>query len=486
MKILFITLVHIIISIPDPYRTLGVSQNATNAEIKKAYKAGLIKSHPDRFDESQKDIMSKKYTSIQEAYDILSNPEYRKAWDEYGERGLDMAKKQRQEREFHQNNQRMNEEAQNIKQDVLQSSPVKKLNMANLYSFYRRNSVTIVLLYRSTDNSIQELSNLITKLNTEFDQIFTIYRIYCDEEEELCAEYSAFNTPKINIFSSSINKAPIDLDISEELRLINVKSNQLTNLIVNEASNLMEDFVTFINSDNIDSFESRPNPKIILFTNKLQTPPLLRQLSKDYKQSVSFGIVKNPSTYLTDMFEIVSLPTILGFPTGKLYIKETYNGSFNINEIKKFIRDMVASQQEAQNRISTFNQHTVFKRGICDKDDRKYCLFIFKDQFTPETLNSFTSKFIQEMPSQPFKIIIISDTFFDKKSLGNNIGLNNDQFNFLVWKGNMKKILGFKFDYLNFTEIRSLLEDILSEMKLMKKLPEQLSSYVQKSVNEEL
>lgn len=57
----------------DPYTVLGVSQNATDAEIKKAYYELAKKYHPDNYDDSNplKDLAAEKMREVNEAYDYL-------------------------------------------------------------------------------------------------------------------------------------------------------------------------------------------------------------------------------------------------------------------------------------------------------------------------------------------------------------------------------------------------------------------------------
>lgn len=61
----------------DYYAILGVSRNATDAEIKKAYKALALKHHPDRNrnkSDVQQDEASKKFQDISEAQAVLTDP----------------------------------------------------------------------------------------------------------------------------------------------------------------------------------------------------------------------------------------------------------------------------------------------------------------------------------------------------------------------------------------------------------------------------
>ncbi|KAK9314540.1 hypothetical protein V1522DRAFT_346041 [Lipomyces starkeyi] len=65
----------------DPYGTLGISKNASDKEIKKAYYALAKKYHPDV---NTEDGAEKKFHDIQDAYEILSNAEKKSQFDSFG------------------------------------------------------------------------------------------------------------------------------------------------------------------------------------------------------------------------------------------------------------------------------------------------------------------------------------------------------------------------------------------------------------------
>src|ERR1700678_1966507 len=64
---------------PDYYKALGVGKNASDEEIKKAYRKLARKYHPDR---NQGDKQAEeRFKEISQAHDVLSDPEKRKQYD---------------------------------------------------------------------------------------------------------------------------------------------------------------------------------------------------------------------------------------------------------------------------------------------------------------------------------------------------------------------------------------------------------------------
>ena len=69
----------------DYYEVLGVSRDATEEAIKKAYRKLALKWHPDQHQGDGKESAEAKFKQVSEAYEVLSDPEKRQKYDRFGE-----------------------------------------------------------------------------------------------------------------------------------------------------------------------------------------------------------------------------------------------------------------------------------------------------------------------------------------------------------------------------------------------------------------
>lgn len=73
----------------DYYDILGVAKNASEDDIKKAYRKLAMKYHPDRNQGDEAKKAEEKFKEAKEAYEMLSDAQKRAAYDQYGHAGVD-------------------------------------------------------------------------------------------------------------------------------------------------------------------------------------------------------------------------------------------------------------------------------------------------------------------------------------------------------------------------------------------------------------
>jgi molecular chaperone DnaJ len=73
----------------DYYEVLGVNKNASEAELKKAYRRLAMKYHPDRNTGDDKTASEQRFKEAKEAYEVLADPQKRAAYDQFGHAGVE-------------------------------------------------------------------------------------------------------------------------------------------------------------------------------------------------------------------------------------------------------------------------------------------------------------------------------------------------------------------------------------------------------------
>ncbi|MDO9476878.1 MAG: DnaJ domain-containing protein, partial [Pseudohongiella sp.] len=70
----------------DYYEVLGVPRDATEADLKKAYRRVAMKHHPDRNPDNKES--EELFKEANEAFEVLSNPEKKARYDQFGHAGV--------------------------------------------------------------------------------------------------------------------------------------------------------------------------------------------------------------------------------------------------------------------------------------------------------------------------------------------------------------------------------------------------------------
>jgi len=116
--------------------------------------------------------------------------------------------------------------------------------------------------------------------------IISVGAVDCKEDEELCEEFSVFDSGSgntVKVFTENTH---------DDGTLYSGKMEWKS--IASFASKKMQSFVNVVTQDNYLGFidQSPSKNKILLFTDKKFTPPLFKSLSKTYKEKLIFGEVR--------------------------------------------------------------------------------------------------------------------------------------------------------------------------------------------------
>ncbi|KAJ3424027.1 DNAj [Anaeramoeba flamelloides] len=121
----------------DHYQRLNVSRSATKPEIKRAYKKIALLCHPDKVSEDKKSQAIEIFSSVNEAYHVLSDPELRRVYDqdlmfqktntqlERGLMGLKKKKKKKEKKKNNKNNSKIKIQNENFTTTTTTTTRIK-------------------------------------------------------------------------------------------------------------------------------------------------------------------------------------------------------------------------------------------------------------------------------------------------------------------------------------------------------------------------
>ena len=238
----------------DYYKILGVKRTATKAEIRKAFNKLSLKYHPDKNKDNPKKA-KEKFIKIANAYEVLSNDEKRKIYDQYGEEGvkaneqgggtgahfetMDLgdifshffggmggSRKKGQSSGFGGfenifesffpgggNSGRRpggpggpggRQQQNGMKdQNYFKGTKVKTIKMKSLTLLYSRKNIWFVYFYQKGDQNYQQYVKTMKEFADKTEGLFDAGAVNCLKDEEICEEFKVSQTPSIIFFSEN-------------------------------------------------------------------------------------------------------------------------------------------------------------------------------------------------------------------------------------------------------------------------------------------
>ena len=479
------------------YEILNIKNNASILDIKKAFRKISIKYHPDKivnFSSDEKSKFTLIFNKAKEAYEILSNEELKKIYDEEGLSSVNKLQnkryKSRSNEEFEEvySNYFKNNKFSNInKFDVyedeelfsLESSNIIRLNSKNINKIIYSYKPSLILFYNYKDifkNIIDEYTILSDKLEGIINQAY----VSCRFDTEFCKKYDVNVSNKVydvvidtkikdnNIFNKNNQESNKDTPklilypgykLPNSESFVDFKGTFKWKNIVGFVSSYMLNFVNIINSYNHKYFinQNKNKNKLILITKNSNIPIKYKMLSKYYHDIYDFGIInfykgitstKSIYDFYNEMYKIKNLPSIFIIKNSNIDTAIEYKGEWKLDQIKKFLsNNLNKSNKPSLISLNYLDKQHIYDSECFKENDNKKCIIIlFKNhkkpiQFYVKLIEKLFDRYLNEelfiyyVDLTDFKYLDHLSTYIKEEYFNSNS---------ILFKFNQNKYKGYK------------------------------------------
>ena len=483
----------------DLYKVLGLSKNASPAEIKKNFRKLAKKFHPDA-NKDRQSWAEKEFIKVNNAYEILSNPEKRKLYDLGGEEmvnnqgragqngqgqgqqfqggnmediinmmfggGARRGGQQQGHQEFNfgfgggqqqgrqqqgRQQQQEQEEPKKEKVNLIEVSLAIPLDESNMPDTQNLTENWNVFFY-SDDSKNSPQAKWVKEFVEKFGMHLKIGFINCSKSAALCEKFNARKTPEFYIFYQNNKRLKVDLIEGLPLQfLVQQNIDLMTKNVVK---------VTFANY--IDFIKSHFSQPIILsFTERKSSSILLLSIGQLLKEKVVIAEIQKGDPLCTK-FKINSFPALLALDDALIYSGTLFNGPVKREPIIYWIQETAMNKKHnTESRVKEFNKERA-KIGHCGETDNNFCFISVVDS-SPTHLLEY--KAVLEKLSEKYSQDGIQFYFILASRLNKDEWVRAfDKYSVLIIRGKRKRFTGFEEDLLHksIEELDSKLENMLS------------------------
>lgn len=190
-SLLLLVVLAAFVSAEDFYKLLGVSRDATVADIRRKFKKLALKHHPDK--NTDDPSAHEKFTKINRAYEVLKDEELRKKYDLYGEEGL---------KDDHFSNNYRSWDYYNQEFGIYDDDPeIVTLSHSDFeLSVLGSEDVWFINFYSPYCSHCHTLAPTWREVARELDGIIRIGAINCQDEWGLCTSQGIQSYPSLKLF----------------------------------------------------------------------------------------------------------------------------------------------------------------------------------------------------------------------------------------------------------------------------------------------
>ena len=511
----------------DYYKILGVKRNASKQEIKKAFKKLSLKYHPDKNKDNPKKA-KEMFIKIANAYEVLSDDEKRKIYDQYGEEGVKANEQGGGQGGAHFNFENMGfedifnqffgggghgggarftfnmggggerksgkssgfggfedifngfrfENAQGERQqrrgrnngmknkNYFKNTKVISLKMKNLSLLLSRKNIWFVYFYRQGDQSYEQYVKTMIEFGDKTEGLFNAGAVNCIEDEEICDEFDVEHTPSIVFFSEN----------EKDYNKYGGKTD--FNSLFNYATKRMSYYINEVAKDKLRDFFSKKPEKyhVLLFTSKSTTPSMYKALSKFFINKLIFGEVKQNEYELIKLFNIKSFPTLMVILDEEKSKYDLYRGKITYEDVQKYLNKYSNKKRSVDDsKVKEMTSNLYNTLGMCSSNDAKnICLIYLTNANKPSSrdlkvLENIGNKYEKDHLKVFYLILKKNKYFFESFQ-----DIDSTNTLAVIIKGKRQKYINLNKDEFN-QNINNVIDNIISGGGNFKKILNKLN-----------
>ena len=418
----------------DFYKILGISRKADDGQIKKAYRQLSRQWHPDQ-NQDNKEEATEKFYDISDAYETLIDPERRSKYDLGGEEAVNGGGGgQGQGGHFHRGDPfeqfrtffqffgdggsfehhggggfpggGFQPQDKNLYDENSGVTEITNVNDWN-NKIAQRSEIVVVDFYSPTCKPCVDLKDEYISVAKIFNGIVQIAAVNCQSGvgRQICQSQQISSYPTIRLYG-------------DENKIVEFQSSQTKNSknIGNWISNSMPDFTSKIDSKGkLTSFITNAGNKavVLLFSEKAQTPALIKALCRSFKTNLACGIVlgysvKSPPDWINSVgtlkSDVVKTPALFYLHDAVTFSGEFFKGSMTSEIISLFFSRVVSHKS----RQVTVDQLTAQRKEDCSPTDSTICVLLLSNPHSEGTTYALMKEMAERFKSDPIKFFWIN------------------------------------------------------------------------------